>query len=561
MKRRFLFKAWLLFLPALFILYLTSGSCRGDAGTDGERTRLREKIDSAVKLQHEAGDKNAAMRLFSEVAATYHPGMSREEKALVVESLNRMWYVYYFELFDYADATDCLERGLDICATDSIESSRLYLNRGVTYSLLTIRQVNPSDKIFELADRNLREAHSRAVAAGNVNVADYALLNLIVLYDKAEKPVDSLYPLLSQSVSLHTDPSDPDLTFSRALIGMVRGFRAADYPRIIEIADSLLAKGEFSPEAIRNKYQILLYKARALSDNGQPAQALDLLDTIKREADSLDLADVLMPVFELRAKAWAQQGKPLQEALSKIDYYEQRDAQLSEETLMAVNELPLIHDIRESRDALARENHHRRMITIYALNITVILLLLIIFSILLVRKNRELKTANSVLFRRNEEQLAEYSYGSLAGKPVSKAHSGTPDAASTDPDSREMAELRVIFDRLNELMERDRIWSDPTLTISRLAVEMKFGEKALSKAINRFGGMNFSAFINKRRVLEASAMLGNDKEFGHLSLQGIAETVGFKSRTTFIAAFKQFVGMLPSAYRKIALEKDRIAAQ
>lgn len=94
MKRRFLFKAWLLFLPALFILYLTSGSCRGDAGTDGKRTRLREKIDSAVKLQHEAGDKDAAMRLFSEVAATYHPGMSREEKALVVESLNRMWYLY-----------------------------------------------------------------------------------------------------------------------------------------------------------------------------------------------------------------------------------------------------------------------------------------------------------------------------------------------------------------------------------------------------------------------------------------------------------------------------------
>lgn len=561
MKRRFLFKAWLLFLPALFILYLTSGSCRGDAGTDGKRTRLREKIDSAVKLQHEAGDKDAAMRLFSEVAASYSPGMSREEKALVVESLNRMWYVYYFELFDYADATDCLERGLDICETDSIESSRLYLNRGITYSLLTIRQVKPSDKIFELADRNLREAHSRAVAAGNVNVADYALLNLIVLYDKAEKPVDSLYPLLSQSVSLHTDPSDPDLTFAQALIGMVRGFQGAAYPRIIEIADSLLAKGEFSPEAIRNKYQILLYKARALTDNGQPAQALDLLDTIKREADSLDLADVLMPVFELQAKAWAQQGKPLQEALSKIDYYEQRDAQLSEETLMAVNELPLIHDIRESRDALARENHNRRMITIYALNITVILLLLIIFSILLVRKNRELKTANSVLFRRNEEQLAEYSYCSLAGKPVSKAYSGTPDTASTDPDSREMAELRVIFDRLNELMERDRIWTDPTLTISRLAVEMKFGEKALSKAINRFGGMNFSAFINKRRVLEASAMLGNDKEFGHLSLQGIAETVGFKSRTTFIAAFKQFVGMLPSAYRKIALEKDRIPAQ
>lgn len=49
-------------------------------------------------------------------------------------------------------------------------------------------------------------------------------------------------------------------------------------------------------------------------------------------------------------------------------------------------------------------------------------------------------------------------------------------------------------------------------------------------------------------------MLGNDKEYGHISLQGVAETVGFKSRTTFIAAFKQFVGMLPSAYRKIAME-------
>lgn len=541
------------------ITALLCHSCRGGNDTGDAANALRMEIDRAVTLQFDSLDTDRAMKIYAKVTDSYSPEMSRAEKALVVESFNRMWYVYYFELFDYADATDCLERGLDICATDSLESSRLYLNRGVTYSLLAIRQVNPSLKIFELADRNLREAHTRAVDAGNVNVAVYALLNLIVLYDKVEKPVDSLYPLLYETVRLNNGVPDTDMTFANLLLKIVKGFRSSDYLSIIEITDSLLVKDEFEPEAIRNKYQILLYKARALSENGQASEALDLLERIKHEADSLDLADVLMPVFELEATAWSRKGNPLEAALHRIEYYEQRDVMLSEETLMSVNELPLIHDIRKSRDDLAKEHHNRRIITIYAINITIVVVLLVLFAVLLVRKNRELRTANAVLFRRNEEQLAEYSSRTVPTAPQKKSPSHMhPD--TSDLDEHESAELKVIFDRLNELMDRERIWSDPTLTISRLAVEMKVGEKALSKAINKFSGMNFSAFINKYRIIEASRMLGNDAEYGHLSLQGIAESVGFKSRTTFIAAFKQFVGMLPSAYRKIAIDKSRTSS-
>ena len=481
--------------------------------------------------------------------------MDTDTKSLVVEGLNRMWFVYYFVWFDYADAAECLERGIDICATDSIESSRLYLNKGITYSMLALRRTHPSEKIFELADVNLKEAHRRAVCSRNVNVADYALLNMIVLYDKVSRPVCGLDTMLRQTVSLHGGRSDSECRFAESLLRIVGDFHAGCPGNVISSVDSHLASNEFTADEIRNKYQLLLYKSRALTDAGRPLEALSLLDSIMAEAKALGLSDVMMPVYELKADACDRAGDMYGASRQRLAFYELRDSLLSEENLMAINELPLIHGIRRYENDLAVENHKRKVVSIYALYTTLIAVMLICLSVIIVRKNRKLKIANAVLFRRNEEQLRLFEERAAMLVPEDRiatdnASGGCRNVAVTAGEDTDG--LLAVFGRVTDVVECDRLWRDSSLTISKLAVRMDTGEKLLSKAIHTCSGMNFSSFINRYRVLEASRMLGNHDDFGHLSIQGIAETVGFKSRTSFIAAFKQFVGMLPSAYRKIA---------
>ena len=44
--------------------------------------------------------------------------------------------------------------------------------------------------------------------------------------------------------------------------------------------------------------------------------------------------------------------------------------------------------------------------------------------------------------------------------------------------------------------------------------------------------------------------------FGNYSIQGISESVGYKSASNFISSFKRVTGMTPSLYQKLSVTDD-----
>ena len=67
--------------------------------------------------------------------------------------------------------------------------------------------------------------------------------------------------------------------------------------------------------------------------------------------------------------------------------------------------------------------------------------------------------------------------------------------------------------------------------------------------INQEYGSNFNSLLNEYRIKEACRRLGGN---ANMTIEGIAESVGFKSRTSFGALFKSITGLSPSAYQKIS---------
>lgn len=51
-------------------------------------------------------------------------------------------------------------------------------------------------------------------------------------------------------------------------------------------------------------------------------------------------------------------------------------------------------------------------------------------------------------------------------------------------------------------------------------------------------------------ILDATLL--SRKNYGNYTIKGIAESVGFKSPTTFINVFKKAVGLTPSMYQNMA---------
>lgn len=114
-------------------------------------------------------------------------------------------------------------------------------------------------------------------------------------------------------------------------------------------------------------------------------------------------------------------------------------------------------------------------------------------------------------------------------------------------------ELHDLDQRLATLMEQKYFYKTPDLSLDLLASEMDSSRHLLSFYLNEYINKSFFEYINYYRVEDAKQML-LDEAFAHLSVEGIAAEVGFKSKSAFYTAFKKLTNQTPAVFKKNALK-------
>lgn len=104
-----------------------------------------------------------------------------------------------------------------------------------------------------------------------------------------------------------------------------------------------------------------------------------------------------------------------------------------------------------------------------------------------------------------------------------------------------------LFETVERRLERDRLYLDSDLTLTRLSDLTGVSKHHLSEVLNRHAGKNFYEFVNGYRVDFVRMRLEEDTD---QTILDIALEAGFSSKSTFNAIFKQFTGQTPTQYRK-----------
>ncbi len=104
-----------------------------------------------------------------------------------------------------------------------------------------------------------------------------------------------------------------------------------------------------------------------------------------------------------------------------------------------------------------------------------------------------------------------------------------------------------ILERIEELMDYEKIYRDETLTLKKLSELLEIRPHQLSEIINKKFAVTFNSFINNYRVEAAKNMLLDDKKTSILS---IAYDCGFNSKNTFNKSFLERTGVTPSEFRE-----------
>jgi AraC-like DNA-binding protein len=137
---------------------------------------------------------------------------------------------------------------------------------------------------------------------------------------------------------------------------------------------------------------------------------------------------------------------------------------------------------------------------------------------------------------------------SLGQPPVAEPVAASPLPEAGAPASAVDPRHEEVEARLSTLMDRERLYREPSLTIAQLARRSGYPEYLVSAVINRRKGGNFWDYVNRHRVEAARACLGDPAD--DRTILDIAYDVGFTSKSTFNAAFKRLVGDTPSGYRR-----------
>lgn len=130
---------------------------------------------------------------------------------------------------------------------------------------------------------------------------------------------------------------------------------------------------------------------------------------------------------------------------------------------------------------------------------------------------------------------------------LSRDAEGDDESETSEVEPSPSEEDEAIITRLDALMEKDRPYLDPDLTLVRLAHRLHVPIKQLSAAINIAKGENVSRYVNGFRVRHACHLLSAGNNVTDAMLES-----GFNTKSNFNREFARVMGQSPSAFLRDA---------
>ncbi len=489
-----------------------------------------QKIDIELllaNLTYNTGDSEQAYLLFEDL---YNRSSAEEDRAYIYINRGAIYrergqydssIENYLEALSYYNSTDNVELQIEL-------NNRL----GVTY--YDIRDYETSIRFYLVAQE-------LAKSVDDVGKLLEINSNLATSYRRAgEYELALVY--MEDNLSLAREQGDR-FTVAQNLLNIANVYsnnlgnheKAHDYnQQSLEIASEMgLDYG-----IVLNHMSI----GRAYHRQGNYEQALVSYDSARTYSSIMELGHVMRTLNEHTSEAHTALGN-FEEALSyHLEYHELITEQFSEDREQAIADMQTRYETELKTQELehSRELATKQRTQIFFLNLSLVLVGLgaVGLILFLIHRNRNMKA----LYQRNKELL--HNFNKLTYQVIDTEKSERNEKTKTsDPQFQ-------LFKRITELFESEELYTEPELSLKKVADKLSSNEKYVSMAISTYADMNFSNFVNLYRINKARSILSNaDNSY---RINEVMYECGYNSSSTFYSAFKNFTGMTPKQFTSIA---------
>lgn len=529
---------------------------------------------------------DSALIYYVVLSGKYSPTSKTEEKHYAIQGFIKTGDIYYNQ-GNYHNALEVYFKGFKICENENIDRylPELYKNMGNIYNKFKDyeRGKDYYEKGLEVA-RKINDTQTEwKILTNLVGICCYGYLN--------DNDIEEAKKYYKQAKELLLTDSQLQEYYNLLNQGYIYNRESKKDSAIIYYQQALeyAIDAELDSRYISSSATEL---AVIYEESGAYEKALQYhlySNNVNQKSKQIDL---IMYSLENLSVIYEKIGDSRRALYYKNEYLNASDSIFNIREFNRVKNSQLVYEmdkINEQMDHLNAEKEEsdlklkmqKRILLIASGGLTLLSILLIILYF----QKKKLEDAYIDLFERNDEILRSATtlknmrteYENMLQKEKEKnkhlreelkntgysKEESTSEAANTE-NEEEISKIRIdeeqkekIIKGINNVMENTLEFCDFDFSLSRLATLIGTNTKYVSQIINEHYNKNFRTFVNEYRIREASIRLRNTAEYGNYTIKAVAESVGYKSHTTFIATFKKMTGINPSTYQKIAQKQSR----
>lgn len=572
------------FFLSLLVFLLAFVECRAAANNVSDEFLRLRNLDNKTLISRgymfvEKAMYDSCMVYYSMVVNRYYDKSYRKQDIPdIVKAMQNLGVIYMTFSYDFKKSYYYLLEAKELAEDNHYYEKLPNIYNCIANILQLSRDVGNSSDGQEVVDM-LRKSFSTALKMKDYSVMSIAMNNLVtVTFGRSGKKLD-----ISRDIAVFrkvcSDRKAPDVRQALLMCSAYECLRNGDREKALEWLNRAVSEDVDYPFAYRGVLSCLELITKVYIIEKNYSKALESMRKsleIAKENNSLDYVTTL---YSDLSKLYARLGDTVMANRYELLYLRSNQRLQGEGRLSSVKNVKFMRELNKANDQVRELSEKRRLQNIFLMCALVVVVVVVFLLYRIFRANRKIRYSNRHLYQNYVEMLGKEEQArkrrELDGKRIAELEGQLRDATLGSAERQTAAEgcvstiqkvkyqnsrmtvgdAKELYAAVVGVMENSDEIYKTGFNVERLSELVHSRPRYVSQAINQESGSNFNSLLNDYRIKEACRRLGGNPDYVNMTIEGIAESVGFKSRTNFGSLFKSITGLSPSAYQRMAREK------
>ncbi len=572
------------FISALIVFFISIG-CRAAANDVSDEFQRLRNLDNKTLLDRgykyiEEAKYDSAMVYYSMVVNRYYSNSYKKSDILdIIKGMQNLSIIYMSFSFDYKKSYEYLLDAKELAETSGYAEKLPNIYNCIANILqLSKRDGDETTDVKAVIDM-LRKSFYSALKYKNYKVVSMSLDNLIsISYGHNERLYD-----ISKEISMFRKTcrgvKSNDVKETLLICRAYEETKKGNVENAVKLLRSTKNSTDGNPFAYRGILSNLVMITKTYLVCEMYDKAIESDKEALKIAEANNSTDYIVSLSRELSLLYKELGDSVKANYYDLQYLRSNNVLMSDGHLSSVKNVKFMRDLNKANEQVKEISKKRHLENIFLFCALVVIAVIGALLYRIYRANRKIRSNNRHLYTNYVEMLAKEEQARLQRETneqrireleqqLREAESPKkPVAADTDTDGMPQKakyqnsrlteeDTKALYSAILKVMENSDEIYKLGFNVDGLSELVHSRPRYVSQAINQEYGSNFNSLLNEYRIKEACRRLGGNPDYANMTIEGIAESVGFKSRTSFGTLFKSVTGLSPSAYQKIAHEKS-----